>query len=329
MRPTNLRAARPRAIAGALLMTAPAAAGAAPGSAGLSTPPPDTITVVAASRSLRAGYTLDVHATAPAALVGLPARLEQQTVGGPWHSLAQAPVGPRGQVHFTAPAERSGLLRVSIATVSQTRIRARAAGAAAPSVSSPPLFVAVGARLQIGARRLSVLAGHPAWVRGRLLPATSGRRVVLEAAGAHGGWHRIAGSRSDRAGRYRLTTTTRGSGIKRLRVRFSGDGQNAAALGRLRPLEVFRTASVSTYGGSDGLDGSRLACGGTLSSSMLGVADRTLPCGTRITLRYGGHEVRVPVIDRGPYAGDREYDLTSATAARLGFSGTGEVWTTG
>ncbi len=329
MRPTSLRAARPRAIAGALLITAPAAA--AEGAAPVSTPAPHAIAVASAPRSVRAGEPLAVRATAPTALAGHLARLEQQTAGGPWRSLAQAPVGPGGQVRFAAPAERSGVLRVSVVAVGvvdQTRTGARAASAA-PSVSSAPVFVAVGARLQVGARRLSVLAGQAAWIHGRVLPATSGRRVVLEAIGVHGGWHQIAGGRSDRGGRYRLAVTRGSAGVSRVRVRFPGDGQNAPAVRPLRPLEVFRAASVSTYGGSDGLDGSPLACGGTLSSSTLGVADRTLPCGTRITLRYAGHEVRVPVVDRGPYVGDREYDLTSATAARLGVSGTGDVWTTG
>jgi rare lipoprotein A len=34
----------------------------------------------------------------------------------------------------------------------------------------------------------------------------------------------------------------------------------------------------------------------------------------------------VPVIDRGPYSGAREWDLTGATARRLGFGGVGVVW---
>jgi rare lipoprotein A len=36
----------------------------------------------------------------------------------------------------------------------------------------------------------------------------------------------------------------------------------------------------------------------------------------------------VPVIDRGPYAGAREYDLTAATARKLGFRGHGSILTT-
>jgi rare lipoprotein A (peptidoglycan hydrolase) len=38
--------------------------------------------------------------------------------------------------------------------------------------------------------------------------------------------------------------------------------------------------------------------------------------------------VTVPVIDRGPFSGSREYDLTAATKAKLGFGSTGNVLTT-
>ena len=85
-------------------------------------------------------------------------------------------------------------------------------------------------------------------------------------------------------------------------------------------------ALASWYG--PGLYGGHLACGGTLGPGTLGVANKSLPCGTRVTLRYHGREVTVPVIDRGPYVGGREWDLTGATARRLGFDGVGVVWST-
>jgi rare lipoprotein A (peptidoglycan hydrolase) len=37
--------------------------------------------------------------------------------------------------------------------------------------------------------------------------------------------------------------------------------------------------------------------------------------------------VNVRVIDRGPYVGDREFDLTSATRDDLGFPSTGRILT--
>ncbi len=68
-----------------------------------------------------------------------------------------------------------------------------------------------------------------------------------------------------------------------------------------------------------------MACGGTLMPGTQGVAHKTLPCGTRVTLRYHGHTVTVPVVDRGPYVAGRDFDLTTATRDRLHFPGVGTV----
>ena len=94
---------------------------------------------------------------------------------------------------------------------------------------------------------------------------------------------------------------------------------------RLR-INAYRPAAASYYG--PGLYGNALACGGTLTPGKLGVANKSLPCGSKVTLRYGRRSVRVQVIDRGPFAGDREFDLTAATKAKLGFPSTGTVLTT-
>lgn len=67
-----------------------------------------------------------------------------------------------------------------------------------------------------------------------------------------------------------------------------------------------------------GLYGNRTACGQELTTSLLGVAHRTLPCGTVVTLRYGDRSVDVPVVDRGPFNYSREFDLTFATKTALG-----------
>lgn len=78
------------------------------------------------------------------------------------------------------------------------------------------------------------------------------------------------------------------------------------------------SAQASWYG--PGLYGNGMACGGTLETSTLGVANKTLACGTMVTICYHSC-IRVPVVDRGPYVAGREFDLTGATAWRLGFSG--------
>jgi rare lipoprotein A (peptidoglycan hydrolase) len=71
--------------------------------------------------------------------------------------------------------------------------------------------------------------------------------------------------------------------------------------------------------------GEPLACGGVLARDQLGVASRTLPCGTPVTIAYGGRAVTVPVVDRGPYIEGRLWDLTGATAEALRFPGLATV----
>lgn len=68
-----------------------------------------------------------------------------------------------------------------------------------------------------------------------------------------------------------------------------------------------------------------IACGGVLQIPQLGVANKTLPCGTEVIFRYGGRAIRVPVIDRGPYIPGREWDLTGAAAEALHFPGLGPI----
>lgn len=98
---------------------------------------------------------------------------------------------------------------------------------------------------------------------------------------------------------------------------FSGVVLNPAQL----PAGVWNVsiASVETaYGHA-------VACGGVLRVPELGVANKTLPCGTEVTFRYGNRAVRVPVIDRGPYIAGREWDLSGAAAEALHFPGLGPI----
>jgi rare lipoprotein A (peptidoglycan hydrolase) len=86
---------------------------------------------------------------------------------------------------------------------------------------------------------------------------------------------------------------------------------------------TYKPVKATWYG--PGLFGNRLACGGRLSHSTLGVAHKSLPCGTPVALKYRGRTVVVPVIDRGPYARGVSYDLTQATARKLGMTETARL----
>ena len=71
--------------------------------------------------------------------------------------------------------------------------------------------------------------------------------------------------------------------------------------------------------------GRRTACGGILSPDTEGVAQPTLPCGVRIFITFHGKTVLTQVIDRGPYAPGRQFDLTDALARQLGLQGVQQV----
>jgi hypothetical protein len=80
---------------------------------------------------------------------------------------------------------------------------------------------------------------------------------------------------------------------------------------------------ISWYGA--GLYGHRTACGLTLTRTLVGVAHRSLPCGTLVTFRYNGVTLTVPVIDRGPYVNGRTWDLSAGACAKLNHCFTGTI----
>jgi rare lipoprotein A (peptidoglycan hydrolase) len=84
-----------------------------------------------------------------------------------------------------------------------------------------------------------------------------------------------------------------------------------------------RSAGATWYG--PGLYGNGTACGQTLRPGTIGVAHRTLPCGTTIKLLYHGHALVTKVIDRGPYTPGNDFDLTNGARLVLGFEGVGQV----
>jgi Lytic transglycolase len=82
-------------------------------------------------------------------------------------------------------------------------------------------------------------------------------------------------------------------------------------------------SNVSWYGPE--FYGRRTACGYAMTTELLGVAHRSLPCGTLITFRNpaNGRTLTVPVVDRGPYVDARDWDLTGGACLALGHCYTG------
>lgn len=84
----------------------------------------------------------------------------------------------------------------------------------------------------------------------------------------------------------------------------------------------YRFALASWYG--PGLYGNPLGCGGVLTMGTMGIAHKALACGTKVDVCARAC-ASVSVVDRGPYVGGREVDLTAATAQAIGFGGVGTI----
>jgi rare lipoprotein A (peptidoglycan hydrolase) len=69
----------------------------------------------------------------------------------------------------------------------------------------------------------------------------------------------------------------------------------------------------------------RTACGERFTEDLQGVAHPVLPCGVKIYIRFGGHDVLTQVVDRGPNVPGRDFAITKALADRIGLHGTQQI----
>jgi rare lipoprotein A len=84
---------------------------------------------------------------------------------------------------------------------------------------------------------------------------------------------------------------------------------------------------MSYYGGGDGFDGKKTANGESFNTNALTAANKTLPFGSKvkITNTANGKSVVVRVNDRGPYHGNRCFDLSKAAMEAVGGVGAGQI----
>jgi rare lipoprotein A (peptidoglycan hydrolase) len=111
----------------------------------------------------------------------------------------------------------------------------------------------------------------------------------------------------------------------------SAGGVSAPGSGSAAPVsttaKTVHPTGIATWFGP-GFYGKKTACGQTLTPSVVGVANRTLPCGTLVKVAYRGRTATVPVLDRGPYSHiGADWDLTAGAAHVLGITETVRIKT--
>ncbi len=317
MRPIDTRARAIMAL-GVLTTTAVvAAAQSAPATAASQTPARTSpITLKLADPTLDFGDAVVARGHVPGAGAGVAVNLDHRLRGGVWTSVAHGTTTAGGAYRMTAHVPRSGLLRVTLAEAAV----AAADGTTRTATTSRERGVRIAVHVTVTRRHTSVNQGATARVAGRVRPSTAGRPVVLQRR-AHGHWRTIAHARTHARGRYAFAYRVHTAFSAPLRVRAAGTAALATGQRSAGRMNAFRPAQASWYGG-----GQSLACGGSMTPGMMGVANKSLPCGTMVSIRYRGRQVRVPVVDRGPYSGNREFDLGPGVRSALGFDGVGTVW---
>jgi hypothetical protein len=227
----------------------------------------------------------------------------QAFAAGRWHTLTGVKTDGKGRFKVKVRARISTSLRVRTNDGRNSRVRK----------------VAVIGAVRLARNERYVRLGRSLVIHGTVVPR--GARTVKIRVRGEG----AITTRARANGRFRVRWTPRHAGDFSYRVRAlpnarsTGDGSLRHRFSALRP------GHASYYG--PGLYGNGVACGGTLTPSTRGVANKSLPCGTKVTLQYGNRTVVARVIDRGPYVAGRDWDLTEQTKKDLGFGGVGVVWT--
>lgn len=347
MRPRfDLRKTRSVHVATATIMLAVPASALALTGAGSSSAdgagPVLSLHVSVKPRRAHLGRAVAINGTAPAFEAGHSAILQTAPRRqASWHSLASTRIGPEGRFALRIRLRRSGFVRVidapapasvnagapAPASVTTDAPAPSSVNADSPSwsaspagtVASAPMAVTVAARFKVAQRSRDARGGNRVVIAGRLVPARANRKVRLEGHSA-GGWRTLASARTGARGGFALRFAAESGLQRRLRVRFDGDRANTRVKALAGRLTVYHESVASWYSDAPGT-----ACG---FHAGFGVANKTLPCGTKVRFRYGGRSVTATVDDRGPFIPGRTWDFNQNVAAALHFGGVGTVWAT-
>lgn len=144
-------------------------------------------------------------------------------------------------------------------------------------------------------------------------------QVAVDVRVGKAAWEAVGITVADSAGDFSIDWTPKKAG--RFDVRVTPLSSASASEARTLPkISVYRSQKATWYG--PGFYGNKTACGQRLRKSTVGVAHRTLPCGSKVEFYNKGKKLVVPVIDRGPFVRGVTWDLTLPAMKRLGSKST-------
>jgi rare lipoprotein A (peptidoglycan hydrolase) len=222
------------------------------------------------------------------------------------------------------PGLCAGLLAVPAAALAAANGGAAAPPTGAPAPATAPS--ATGGALAV--TPTSVVRHQVAVVTGTVPLSGAARGVVLQVRTAKSAWATVANATATATGAFTIPWRASRTGQLQLRVVHTAAASTSASTSAVAStpsveLSVYAPVIATWYG--PGFYGHKTACGETLTTTIVGVADRTLPCGTPVTVTYNGTTLTLPVIDRGPFSGGATLDLTHGAAEEIGMTETSTV----
>ena len=157
-------------------------------------------------------------------------------------------------------------------------------------------------------------------VTGSVPRSDAGDTVEIDQLSSSSAWVPVADATAQPGGSFSAAWHPSHPGQLTIQAVVNGAQASSAAAAPTVSVTVYRRSTATLYG--PGFYGHRTACGKILRRRTIGVANRTLPCGTPVEIYYKGRVITVPVIDRGPYAHGANWDLTMATGRAIGMLGT-------
>jgi rare lipoprotein A len=200
---------------------------------------------------------------------------------------------------------------------------AMAAGTGGASAPSPAADGPVDPSFALSARQ-TTFVGQALQISGTDRNA-AGKTVTLETRRGAGSWIAVASVAVAQDGSFSTTWSPSSYGQFQIRGALAGasTATDAPSSSAPRTVVVYKPATATWYG--PGLYGRHTACGQRLTRTLIGVANRSLPCGTQVQVAYRGHTMVAPVVDRGPFARHAQWDLTAAAAKQIGMTVTSRI----
>ena len=197
-------------------------------------------------------------------------------------------------------------------------------GVAVLLVASAPASAASGG-LGYGQADSSLTApgqmlGQPIKFSGAIPGASAGETIEIQKMDAKAGWLVVTTTTTTAGGSFTAQWLPTKSEKLSVRAVPTNATIRAASSIPVKTISVYKAFTATWFG--PGFYGNRTGCGKKMTRKLIGVAHKKLKCGTKVEVFYKGRVIVAPVVDRGPFRHNTEFDLTYAAAKKLKFKQT-------